>query len=178
MARLVTLWVLAAGAGLPVLADDPFEGPEYQFDFDPSLRRPWTEAASSLPAPPAGRLLEARRAPTTAGRWWVDPRSLRSDRDGVVRLTYVIESEAGARTTRFEGIRCDTRQFRTYAYLDHRGRWQVPRKNPWRPIRDQGLNTYRYDLYHYYLCDEGDDDARSAREILRRLRYYPEDNEP
>lgn len=177
MARLFTLLVLAAGAWLPAMAADPIEDPEYQFDYDPSLRRPWVEADAPLPPAPAGGLLAARRSPTTSGRLWVDPASVRSDPDGVVRLTYVIESEAGGRTTRFEGIRCDTRQYRTYAYLDHGGRWRRPPDSPWRPIREQGLNTYRYDLYRYYLCDEGDN-PRAAREVLRRLRYDLEDNEP
>ena len=170
-AAVAAAWCVAAAAG-----DFP-EDPEYQFDYDPSLRRPWTENTAPLPPPPGDGLLEARRSPTTGGRLWVDPVSLRSDRDGVARLTYVIESTGGARTARFEGIRCDTRQYKTYAFLDHRGRWQRPTESAWRPIREQGLDTYRFDLYRYYLCD-ADDNPRSAREIRRRLRYAPEDNEP
>ncbi|MFP3740302.1 CNP1-like family protein, partial [Burkholderia sp. SIMBA_019] len=81
----------------------------------------WQEnKVESLPAlPQAGtQLLPFDVSNNTQLKFAVDPASLSVGSDGVVRYAIVITSPGGARNINYEGIRCDTYEWRLYASLN------------------------------------------------------------
>ena len=106
---LVMLALGFGGASRAQLADDP----------------DWKESAA-LP-PPAfdfGKLIPFTGAVSSPLVYGVDPASIRiSKEDGVVRYVLVATGSSGARNVIYEGIRCATGEFKTYARYSSDGRW-------------------------------------------------------
>ncbi len=88
---------------------------------------------------------------------FIDERSLSVGADGVVRYVLVLSAQSGAENVFFEGIRCATRELRSYAYGTSRSAWQSV-DTAWAPLSGLGVGRYREQLYQYYLChaEEGD----------------------
>ena len=76
--------------------------------------------------------------------------------DGVVRYVMVLRSPRGSENTFFEGIRCSTREWRSYAFGSSDGVWKSMVDQPWAPIADLGVQRYRERLYRYYFCRKPD----------------------
>ncbi|NYH13968.1 hypothetical protein GGD41_001196 [Paraburkholderia bryophila] len=83
------------------------------------------------PLPQDANLLPFAVSGNTPLQFAVDKNSLTVGTDGVVRLTVVVTSPSGARNVIYEGIRCDTYEWRQYAgpergsrRLGHHGREQ------------------------------------------------------
>lgn len=96
----------------------------------------WKE--SEVPAPPAFDVSKLVTFEVSAGSslvYGVDPASIRiTQRDGVVRYVMVATSASGARNVMYEGLRCSTAEFKTYARYSADGRWS-PVSNPqWRSL--------------------------------------------
>ena len=103
----------------------------------------------------------------------IDPGSLSVNKDGVSRYTVVIESSSGASNIMYEGIRCVTNEYQTYAYGTHDGGFSKARSSSWTKITSSGAMAHRYNLRRYYLCNDFDQPF-SASESLQRIRN-PED---
>ncbi|MCP3719338.1 CNP1-like family protein [Paraburkholderia sp. CNPSo 3281] len=101
----------------------------------------------------------------------VDPASLTVGTDGVVRYTIVITSPTGARNVNYEGIRCDTYEWRLYASLDadHNG-WDQTVANNWSRIENGTLNAYQSRLYQDYFCANKMPIAKAST-LIENLRY-------
>jgi hypothetical protein len=135
----------------------------------------WQEAEIAIPPfPNRDDLLkvEVDRVDMPFG-FYIDPGSLSVGKDGVSRYTVLIESSSGARNVMYEGIRCSTHEYRTYAYGTYDDKFSKALSSNWKRITGSGAMAHRYNLRRYYLCD---DYSRpfSASESLRRIRY-PED---
>jgi hypothetical protein len=96
----------------------------------------WKE--SEVPAPPAfdvGKLVTFEVSAGSSLVYGVDPASIRiTPSDGVVRYVVVASSASGARNVMYEGLRCSTAEFKTYARYSADGRWS-PVSNPeWRSL--------------------------------------------
>jgi hypothetical protein len=96
----------------------------------------WKE--SEVPAPPAFDVSKLITFEVSAGSslvFGVDPASIRiTPSDGVVRYVMVATSASGARNVMYEGLRCATAEFKTYARYSADGRWS-PVSNPeWRSL--------------------------------------------
>ena len=73
--------------------------------------------------------------------------------DGILRYTVVIQSNQGARTVLYEGLRCWGQDAKRYAELIERdGQWFIHPDPEWRPIKVSGRNNYRFSLYNRYWC--------------------------
>ncbi|QGZ62374.1 CNP1-like family protein [Paraburkholderia acidisoli] len=134
----------------------------------------WQEnKVESLPAlPQAGaKLLPFDVSNNTPLKFAVDPASVSVGTDGVVRYTVVITSDSGARNVNYEGIRCDTYEWRLYASLDaeHNG-WDRTVANNWSRIESGSLNAYQAALYHDYFCANKMPVAK-APTIVENIRY-------
>lgn len=116
---------------------------------------PWKEGATELPPYPDERdLLEVAVDDAGAGRtYYLDTKSLSMGEDRVVRYTVVIVSRTGARNVFYEGIRCDTREYKTYAYGTSGGDLRMVPESRWEPISGRGATVYRHYFYEYYVCD-------------------------
>jgi hypothetical protein len=116
---------------------------------------PWQEQASSLPAYPADADLLPFPVdqPALSQTFNIDGESLGVGTDGVVRYSVVIVSNSGARNVLFEGLRCSTREFRTYAYGDASHSFHPTQGDKWQAISQYGWGGFRAVLLRDYLCD-------------------------
>ena len=105
--------------------------------------------------------------------FYLDPKSVAIGEDGVVRYTVVIESYSGARNVLYEGIRCETEEYRAYAYGTSDGKFSKATVANWTRFRQSDGMTHRYNFYKYYMCDELKN-VLPRNGILQRVRY-PED---
>jgi len=105
--------------------------------------------------------------------FYVDPKSIESTPTGVVRYTVVIESSSGSKNVLYEGIRCLTGEFRTYAYGSSSSEFVEARTSKWADIQETGAMIHRDGLFKHYLCSDKQI-AYPASTILQRMRY-PED---
>jgi len=130
----------------------------------------WRERGVDLPPyPEEGDLVEFQvDDPQQRFRYFIDRRNLSVGDDGVVRYTLVIRSPGGADNVSFEGMRCDAREFKVYAYG---GRGQLkPLKVPiWERIKFQGTYRYHITLQQLYFCETDRYKPYSIAEIVRLL---------
>ncbi|HEY9198690.1 MAG TPA: CNP1-like family protein [Gammaproteobacteria bacterium] len=132
----------------------------------------WKERLGGLPAYPDGKHYVEVPLQLAGSDldMFIDEPALSIGEDGVVRYTLLLRSPTGAENLFYEGIRCATREWRSYAYGTSAGEWRALGDAPWRGIRDLGVERYRLELYRYYLCHPTSG-PRLREEMLRRMRY-------
>lgn len=129
--------------------DDPWEL-EYQDE------KAWKEEATTLPQPPNERdliSLDAGRA-ASGTQYLIDLSSLSLKPDQVTRYTVVVESRTGVRNVFHEGIRCKTREYKTYGFVNSQGAFKEISQASWKHVFGHGLSDHRAVLHKHYLCDE------------------------
>lgn len=138
-------------------------------------REAWKEGGVTIPPWPVKQnLLEvAVDRANFPFRVFIDQPSLSIGDDGVVRYTLAIISTSGAQNTFFEGILCNKREYRRYAYGSG-DRWHKLADSGWQRITRGGSDGYRYTLYRHYLCDINTINS-SVEGILQRIRYPTDD---
>lgn len=141
--------------------------PEYQ------PGQPWHEEVLQLPPYPAEEVLIRLDTSYPGYRYFIDPASVSvGEQDQVARYTVVVETNDGARNVFYEGIRCDTRQYKTYAYGYGDGPFHAMPTADWKEIRNQDALRYRADLADFYVCD-GPAVRFDAKQIVKRIQYPP-----
>lgn len=171
MNRLITLLtglLLSAGALAGLGLRDP---------SDPDAPQ-WEEAALQLPAyPQDAALREFYVSATTTHKYYIDASTLSAGKDGVVRYVLVVRTSGGATNVTYEGMRCDTREYKIYATGHRDGTWAVTRHGVWRPIENKPTNRYHAALSRDYFCPVGNaiSTADEGREALR-LGKHPNAN--
>ncbi|MGE5386458.1 MAG: CNP1-like family protein [Betaproteobacteria bacterium] len=128
-----------------------------QTDFENDFEtKPWEEVATQLPPLPLKKDLSPFYvSAATEHRFFIDPEAVSVGQDGVVRYTVVIETSGGANNTSYEGMRCQTREWRHYA-SGHPGiGWSKTRNAPWHKIREEPSNRFRAALFSDFFCPEG-----------------------
>jgi len=155
--RLALALLLAAGAAQAQLADP-----------DPD----WKEAEA--PAPPALRTsgLVPLDMPGTALRYGIDPDSVSLGADGIVRYVVVAVGAGGAVNGIYEGLRCNTGEYRVYA-RHAGGAWSPSAAGAWRKLHDQPQSRHTLQVARTGACI-GHGANRSAAQIVRDLRSPPE----
>ena len=118
----------------------------------------WKEGGYQLPDFPQDESLRLLDLEYLAPRFtfYIDTDSLSVGQDAVLRYTVVIESQSGKRTVYFEGVRCETGEYKTYAYGTRKQTFQSfkqPRWKLWDKAPRTGANGYRRSLSEIYLCD-------------------------
>lgn len=143
-------------------------GPEFNFVEG----KAWKEQNIELPAyPDAKHYVEVPLQLAGSGlEMFIDEPSLAVGKDGVTRYILMLRSSTGTENLFYEGIRCTTQEWRSYAYGTTAGEWQLLGETPWQTIRNLGVERYRMSLYHYYLCDPISGPL-SPRKALDRVRY-------
>lgn len=130
-----------------------------KFDFDDSLVAPWKEQKGAIPAVSLQSLkkLSIDHGPIDA-LLYIDQDSIRvNKKDRVVRYWIAIKSGKRISSLNYEGLRCSTGEYRSYAYASPQSSTQiVPLKNSrWRSIRPEGSRDYHRELANNYLCSTG-----------------------
>jgi hypothetical protein len=152
---------LCAVLALPACAfdqNDPFgfRHDTYTSDDDDADKKEWAEGEVPLPPyPEAQNLYSFYVSPTATSRFFVDTQNLSIGKDGVVRYTLMIISPSGVKNVSYEGIRCETRQKRTYALGRPNGEWSRARGAIWTPVRNETTNRYHAALFLDFFCPDG-----------------------
>ena len=134
---------------------------DYDFNIVDRPSTPWVEGDSTLPPFPTGRLEELPLFQTAARALLIDPPSVQVGKDGVVRLTYVLQYAAGGRNVYNEGFQCLEELYRTYGFASAEDRFTVPKRSVWQPVPEREFRRFVYD----FVCtDTGD--PRPVKDIL------------
>jgi hypothetical protein len=142
--RIVVALLLVAGCGTR---------PVEQSEWERENRKPApTEAQVALPSyPVAARLIEFEQHPGADFRYFIDPETLSVDKEGVVRYVLVARSSNGVQNVTYEGLRCETAEYRFYAFGQADGTWSRSRSS-WRSLhQSQPLQRI---LYADYFCPQ------------------------
>lgn len=162
---------LALGCLLALFGGQALAGFEEDYES-----KKWQELEFQLPAKPErANYLGFYVSATTDNRFFVDAKSVSIGADGVVRYTLIIETAGGANNVSFEGMRCETRERRTYAFGRSDGVWSKSRSNQWEKIREAANNRQYAALFLEYFCPGGVIVAKAedALGLLRRGGYSP-----
>lgn len=133
----------------------------------------WRELQVEPPAAPRDQdLLEFHIGPNVANRFYIDGSTLSIGNDGVVRYVLVVKAAGGAINVTFEGIRCQTGEYRLYASGRADGTWAPSRSANWRPIENKPINRHHAALGRDLFCARGIPIAspEEGREALRRSK--------
>ena len=168
-ARLLLSLTLSA-AIYPLHAQRDAYGTEKDyFEFDDRQVEQWKESEISPPPYPRDENLLVVSLPVTDTlKIYIDRASLSRGPDRVARFSLVVESSSGVRSVFYDGLRCETREYKTYA-IGNPEQTFTPVKNPaWRQIPRPAANAFRYHLYQHYICD-AHAFPRTPEDVARRL---------
>ena len=154
---------------LLLLAGCGSRGPQSDWERQNHKDKPAAEEQAELPAPPtAANLLEFSVGEAEGFRFFVDRTTLSIGKDGIVRYTLVARSPEGAQNVSYEGLRCATADYRTYAFGRADGSWAASRSG-WRSLEGSAQQRWRTTLYRDYFCPQSTSvsDADEGRRVLR-----------
>jgi hypothetical protein len=171
---LPLLAVAIAMVALPVLAKKDIYGDEpNEFPFDEKNAEKWKESAIVLPPYPDDRdLLPVVMSNTDTLKIYIDGKSISRAQDRVARFALIVESSSGARSVVYDGYRCETRQYKTYAIGTPQHAWTTIADPQWLTVPRSEINAFRDVIYRRYVCD-GQSSTRSPEELRRLLQYQP-----
>lgn len=162
------LFLICCTAGLPAYA----QWAGWDYDNDRETKK-WSELQAQIPPyPKDGDLLRFDAGSATRHAFFVDPGSISIGEDGVVRYILVVRTAGGASNVTFEGMRCETREQKTYAMGHRDGSWARVRSPQWRYIEYREVNRHHGALYADFFC-RGKTPVVSVKEIVTLLKYPP-----
>ncbi|MDR2364655.1 MAG: CNP1-like family protein [Zoogloeaceae bacterium] len=129
----------------------------YTSDDDEHEKKPWEENTFDLPAYPEARDFYSFYVSAAAtSRFFIDVENISIGSDGVVRYTLMIVSPSGIQNVSREGMRCQSREKRTYAMgRVHEKTWSRARGSQWTRIRNETANRYHAALFLDFFCPNG-----------------------
>ena len=127
------------------------------------------EGVTKMPSRPpnSSTLLPFYVSQHTIFKFAIDTDSILIGADGVTRYIVVLTNPSSGQQTQYEGIRCDSFQWRLYGTLEN----NVWRENPlssWRAIQDNVANRYQAALAQEAFCNFKYQE-RSMHTILQAL---------
>jgi len=129
----------------------------------------WKE--SEAPPPPAfaqDKLIDIDMPRYMSLKFGVDPATIKVTGDGIVRYVVVAANrENGGFNAFYEGIRCATDQYKTYAHFSN-GAWEQQRDPEWKHFNERS-SRYAKALAYQGLC-RGHAPRASVSEMVRFLR--------
>ena len=165
-----TLWLLLTlSALLPAAA---FAQPRPDPEEEEGDKKEWVELKVKLPPyPKPGNLIPFEAGAASSNRFYIDPESISVGSDGVVRYTLVIRGPTGAENISYEGMRCESREQKYYAFGRRDGNWSSARTGTWRYIEYKEINRQHGVLYADFFCPNKKRPVGPPPEIIRRLKY-------
>jgi hypothetical protein len=158
----------------PALAKKDIYGDEpNEFPFDEKYAEKWNESAIVLPPYPDDRdLLPVAMSSTDTLKIYIDSKSISRAQDLVARFALIAESPSGARSVFYDGYRCETRQYKTYAIGTSQHTWSPVANAQWQIVPRSEINAFRDNIYRHYVCDENNS-ARAPEDLRRLLKNQP-----
>lgn len=147
------VWPTCLGALL--IASSAFADIRFRDLEDPDAPK-WVEEEASFPEfPKEENLRQFYVSEMTSHEFFIDASSLQVGKDGVVRYVLVVRTRGGAVNISFEGIRCESREYKIYAAGHRDGTWAKARQNAWRPIENKPMNRQHAALSRDLFCPGG-----------------------
>ena len=136
-------------ASLVACAGDPL-----QSGLDPFAPMVFKEGSTAMPLNPPNKetLQPFYVSERTIFKFSVDTNSILIGADGVTRYIVVLTSPNGSVQTQYEGIRCDSFQWRLYGTLEN-GTWRENPLSTWRNIQSNVPNRYQAALAQGAFCN-------------------------
>ncbi|MBU0500488.1 MAG: CNP1-like family protein [Gammaproteobacteria bacterium] len=159
-----------------VWADNPYDNIRYNrepsFNYDDSKDKPWQEAKLEIPPPPRDRDLIEVHIDSVGDSFtvWLDTKTLSIGKDDrVIRYWLVLRSKTGANNAMYEGLRCKTKEYKTYAFASQKetGKIDEMKQPKWLPTKSVRGFQFRQELQEGYFCSFGVDKTRD--EIVKVL---------
>jgi hypothetical protein len=104
-------------------------------------------------------------------RFFIDPKTLRIADNDVVHYVLLLRSPSGSENLMYEGIRCQTGDYKTFAYGTRTGKFKALKKPRWKEITETSNNWFRAELKRGYFCNPHRLEAVSVESILGRIEY-------
>ena len=163
-------WV--TGGALLAVAPAMSQWKDWDYELDQE-KKSWQELQAQIPSyPKPENLLRFDAGANTANAFFVDSASVSVGDDGVVRYTLMVRTGGGATNVSFEGIRCDTRELKIYAFGRPNSDWSRARDTRWREITFREINNHHQTLFREHFCPTRKTIA-TVPQILQTLKYGP-----
>lgn len=145
-------------------AGDPLES-----GLDPFAPMVFKEGVTTMPLNPPNKatLVPFYVSQHTIFKFSVDTDSILIGADGVTRYIVVMTNPSGGQQAQYEGIRCDSFQWRLYGTLEN-GSWKENPLSSWRAIQSNVPNRYQAALAQGAFCNFNSQE-KSIRTILQSL---------
>jgi hypothetical protein len=152
------------GMTLSACAGDPL-----QSGLDPFAPMVFKEGTTAMPLNPPNQktLVPFYVSQSTIFKFAVDTDSILIGADGVTRYIVVITSPSGSSQTQYEGIRCDSFQWRLYGTLLNDS-WKENPLSSWQDIKSNVANRYQAALAQGAFCNFNNQE-KSIKTILQSL---------
>ena len=161
--RLSTLCITLSLA-LAGCAGDPLES-----GVDPFAPMVFKEGATAMPLNPPNKAttLPFYVSQQTIFKFAVDTNSILIGNDGVTRYIVILTSPNGNSQVQYEGIRCDSFQWRLYGTFEN-STWKENPLSSWRAIHSSIPNRYQAALAQGAFCNFTSQE-KSIRSIIESL---------
>jgi hypothetical protein len=161
--RLSTL-ALALGLALAGCAGDPLES-----GLDPFAPMIFKEGTTAMPLNPPNKatIQPFYVSQQTIFKFAVDTDSILIGNDGITRYIVILTSPNGNSQVQYEGIRCDSFQWRLYGNLES-GVWKENPLSSWKPIKDHTPNRYQAALAQGAFCNFSSQE-KNIKDIINSL---------
>jgi hypothetical protein len=155
---------LALSLTLAGCAGDPLES-----GVDPFAPMVFKEGLTAMPLNPPNKatIQPFYVSQQTIFKFAVDTNSILIGNDGVTRYTVILTSPNGNSQVQYEGIRCDSFQWRLYGTFEG-GTWKENPLSSWRAIQDHTPNRYQAALAQGAFCNLNSQE-KNIQNILQSL---------
>ena len=155
---------IVLATGLTACAGDPL-----QSGLDPFAPMVFKEGATAMPLNPPNQktLVPFYVSERTVFKFAVDTESILIGADGVTRYIVVITNPSGGQQAQYEGIRCDSFQWRLYGTYESTG-WKENPLGNWKSIHSDIPNRYQASLAQGAFCNFNSQE-KNIRNILQSL---------
>jgi CNP1-like family len=133
---------------LTACAGDPMES-----GLDPYAPMVFKEGFTTMPSSPPNpkALISFYVSPRAIFKFAVDADSISIGKDGVTRYVVVMTNTSGEQQAQYEGIRCDSFQWRLYGTFENNA-WRENPLSTWRDIQTHIANRYQAALAQGAFC--------------------------
>jgi hypothetical protein len=152
------------GMTLFACAGDPL-----QSGLDPFAPMVFKEGTTKMPLNPPNKstTIPFYVSQTTIFKFAIDTSSILIGSDGVTRYIVVITNPSGGQQIQYEGIRCDSYQWRLYGNFDN-NKWNENPLGAWAAIKLNVSNRYQAALASGALCDFNNQE-KNLNTVLKSL---------
>jgi len=152
------------GFGLIACTGDPL-----QSGLDPFAPMVFKEGVTTMPLNPPNQatLVPFYVSERTIFKFAVDTNSIQIGADGVTRYIVVMTNPSGEQQAQYEGIRCDSFQWRLYGTLEN-GAWRENPLSSWQDIKSKVPNRYQAALAQGAFCSFNTQE-KNIKNILQSL---------